>query len=429
MGGDAGKAGSGDGANKAPFEPGTALRQVRRVVAPTGEDESLRRVRQLGKVRTEEVEHDGRGIVGEQGSPISEPGGEVHRDGCRARPGGREAASRYSAPFVLAALAVSSRDWLLATLEETSADGAPRRIGMRQVAGIREMFALFQEMDVMRGGGHARVALVEYMNSYVMPLVRRDHDPQVQRALYEAAAEQAYLVGRMAYDDGEHGLAQRYLIQALRLSQESGNAVLGAHILAGMSDQANLLGHPQEAVALARSGRWGITVGDSPACFADLLVLESRALAQLGEDAQATQAVAKFERVFSQVSHENEPEWARFIDRAYVFGEAACTFRDLGRTDESERFATESVTAARAQNRARRGALSQAVLAVGDLQRGEVEAAAARASQVVTMATTVNSTRCIEAVEDLQSRLKPFRHLDEVKSFEQRSRHLLGLAA
>jgi hypothetical protein len=84
---------------------------------------------------------------------------------------------------------------------------------MRQINGIRGMFKIMQEMDVMRGGGHARVALVEYLSGYVLPLVRRQHEQQaVQLALYEAAAEQAYLVGWMAYDDGQHGLAQRYLI-------------------------------------------------------------------------------------------------------------------------------------------------------------------------------------------------------------------------
>ncbi|GHJ49886.1 hypothetical protein Cs7R123_72280 [Catellatospora sp. TT07R-123] len=333
------------------------------------------------------------------------------------------------APFVLSALALSSRDWLLATLDGQSSDAGPRRIGMEQVAGIRDMFALFQEMDVMRGGGHARVALVEYMNSYVMPLVRRDHGPQVQTALYEAAAEQAYLVGWMAYDDGEHGLAQRYLIQALRLSQAAGNAVLGAHVLAGMSDQANLLGHAAEAVALARSGRRGISASDSPACYADLLVLESRALASLGERAQARTAVRGFEEVYAQVVPDNEPEWARFIDRAYVYGEMAYTMRDLGELDELDRFATESVTAAGQQNRARRGALSQAVLASGRLQRGDAEAAAAKASEVVRMTATVSSSRCVEAVRDLGRRLGPYRDLGEVQAFEQRARHMLGLAA
>ncbi|WP_245572412.1 hypothetical protein [Actinokineospora enzanensis] len=333
------------------------------------------------------------------------------------------------APFVLAALAAPSRNWLISTLEETADERGPRAVGMRQVAGIREMFALFQEMDVMRGGGHARTALIEYMNSYVMPLTRKQHPEPVQRAIHESAAEQAYLVGWMAYDDGQHGLAQRYLIQALRLAEASGNSVLGAHVLAGMSDQANLLGHHDEALNLARAGRSGITIADSPACFADLCVLESRAHASLGDSRAALSSAVKAEEVFGQVESDNEPEWARFIDLPYVFGELAHTFRDLRMPAESERFAAESASAADSQGRARRGALSHAALAVGALERNDVETAAARALTVVDLAGSVNSWRAIETVRDLQHRLAPFATTPEVATFNDRARQVLGLAA
>ncbi|MEH1013698.1 hypothetical protein V6U90_11390 [Micromonospora sp. CPCC 206060] len=333
------------------------------------------------------------------------------------------------APFVLAALGAPSRDWLLSTLDETSTERGPRQVGMRQVAGIREMFALFQDMDVMRGGGHARTALVEYMQSYVLPLLKREHEPAVQQALYEAAAEQSYLVGWMAYDDGEHGLAQRYLIQALRLAQAANSAALGAHVLAGMSDQANLLGYPREALMLARAGRRGVTDADSPACIADLHILEARALAALGESTAAAASVAKAEQVFGRVVHENEPAWAKFIDAPYVFGEAAHCFRDLGQTAEIERFANESAAGARRQGRARRGALSEAALSIAELGRANVEAAASRATRVVDLAASVNSSRAIETVRDLQRRLKPYGNLSEVRHFNARAGELLGLAA
>ncbi len=332
------------------------------------------------------------------------------------------------APFVLAALAAPSRDWLLATLEETSDERGPRKVGMRQIAGIREMFALFQEMDVMRGGGHARTALVEYIDSYVMPLVKRDHgSEEIQRALYEVAAEQVYLVGWMAYDDGQHGLAQRYLIQSLRLAQASGKSILGAHVLAGMSDQANLLGHPREALMLARAGRRGITLGDSPACLADLHILEGRALARLGETRAAVDAVVKAERTMQFVVPENEPEWARFIDVAYVFGEAGHCFRDLGQSAEIDRFASESAAVAQQQGRARRSALSHTALAISQLNQGGVEAAAATGVLVVDLASSVNSSRCIEAVHDLQRRLRPYS-IPEVQHFNTYTRDHLGIA-
>jgi hypothetical protein len=335
-----------------------------------------------------------------------------------------------AAPFVLAALASPSRDWLLASLDGGLDDRGPRKVGMTQIEGIREMFRLFQEMDVMRGGGHARVALVEYMNSYVMPLVRRDHSPDVQLALYEAAAEQAYLVGWMAYDDGQHGLAQRYLIQSLRLAEASQNTVLGAHVLAGMSDQANLLGYPHEAYMLARAGQRAITIEDSPACLADLQILEARALAALpGQSAEAAQAIARAERTFAQVVPDNEPEWARFIDRAYLFGEAAHCFRDIGDPGQISRFAAESAAEAGRQKRARRGALSEAALAVADLQDSQVEAAATRGVKVVRLARQVNSSRCVETVRDLKRRLAPYHKVPEVREFQYEADQLLAPAA
>ncbi|QVI24508.1 hypothetical protein KHQ06_18355 [Nocardia tengchongensis] len=336
---------------------------------------------------------------------------------------------QFSAPFILAALAAPSRDWLLATFEETVSDRGARAIGMNQVAGIRNMFSLFQEMDVMRGGGHARTALISYMNSTVIPLIRREHEPDVQKALYDAAAEQAYLIGWMAYDDGEHGLAQRYLIQALRLSQAAENPVLGAHVLAGMADQANLLGYSHEAVALARAGLHGIGPEASPACYADLGILEARALARLGDATAATKAIGRAERVFDSVDHESEPEWARFIDRAYFFGEAANVFRDLNQPNEIDRFAGMSIEDCLQQRRARRGGLSQAAVAAAHIQRNEIEAAAERGRIVIRLTTTVNSSRCLEAVTDLQRKLKPFATIPQVQEFNQDASNMLGLVA
>jgi hypothetical protein len=333
------------------------------------------------------------------------------------------------APFVLAALAVPSRNWLLASLDELSDDRGTRQVGMGQVDGIRQMFRLFQEMDVMRGGGHGRVALIAYMNNYVLPLVKRERRAEpVQNALYEAAAEQAYLVGWMAYDDGQHGLAQRYLIQSLRLAQASGSAALGAHVLAGMADQAILLGYPREALMLARAGQRGITADDSPACLADLQVLEARAHATLGDSPAASRAVARAERTFTKVVPENEPEWARFIDPAYLFGEAANAFRDLGEPAQVDRFGGDSARDAKRQGRARRGALTTAALAVADLQRGEVESAAARGMQVVDLAAMVQSSRTVETVRDLRRRLSRFAGIPAVDAFTTRAKLSLGLS-
>ncbi|HEY4939683.1 MAG TPA: transcriptional regulator, partial [Actinomycetota bacterium] len=171
-----------------------------------------------------------------------------------------------TALFAVAASIGPSRDWLLATLEE--ATSPTRKVTSDQIEAIRRMFGFFQELDVMRGGGHARQQLAAYLTSTVTPLLRsNDASTDAGRALYEAGAEQLYLIGWMAFDDGEHVLAQRYLIQALRLSHEARRPELGAHVLAGLSDQATLTGHPDQGLQLARAGRAGLRHGRSPACL------------------------------------------------------------------------------------------------------------------------------------------------------------------
>jgi transcriptional regulator with XRE-family HTH domain len=309
-----------------------------------------------------------------------------------------------SAMFSVGLSIAPSRDWLVSTIEDATAPTG--RVGAGQVDAIRRTFGLFQEMDVMRGGGHARHQLAAYVTTVITPLLR-DNDATTQggRLLYEAGAEQLYLLGWMAYDDGQHVLAQRYLLQALRLAQESHRPALGAHILAGLSDQATLTGHPDHALQLARAGRAGLRGVESPACLADLWALQARAEAALGDEAAAVRSVIKSETHAAEIDSEVEPEWAKFIDSAYLNGEYAHAFRDLDRSAESTAFARRSADAAAEQHRARRGSLAHATLARAALLDHDLEAAGEAAMTTAHLAATVHSIRSADAVDDLRRRL------------------------
>ncbi|WP_329133631.1 transcriptional regulator [Streptomyces sp. NBC_01476] len=331
-----------------------------------------------------------------------------------------------AAPFAAVAAVGPSRDWLLNTLDQQPDPGP--RVRLEDVVAVRNMFGEFQRMDVLQGGGTGRLILAEYMNQHVFPLLRRTYTDEVRRALCEAAAEQTYLLGWMAYDNGEHGIAQRYLVQSLRLSEESHNAALGAHVLAGMADQATLLGNPEEGRRLAQAGRAGLAKGTSPACLADLWALEARALAKLGDKTSAAHAVVQSEAAFSRVHLDHEQEWAAFIDPAYLHGEHANTFRDLDDADAAEQHARQSIDHARAQRRARRGAMSQAALAATHLQRGDLEAAHAVGLRTLFLSRQVKSSRCVEAIQDLQRRMQPFGKHRLVADFNDRAREFAAAA-
>jgi hypothetical protein len=66
------------------------------------------------------------------------------------------------------------------------------------------------------------------------------------------------------------------------------------------------------------------------------------------------------------------------------------------------------------------GVLSHAALAVSALNRNDVETAALTDIHVVDLAGSVNSSRCIEAVRDLQRPLRPCTSVSEVQQFSAR---------
>ncbi|ANH92550.1 MULTISPECIES: hypothetical protein [unclassified Streptomyces] len=331
-----------------------------------------------------------------------------------------------AAPFAAVAGVGPSRDWLLNTLDQEPVEGP--RVRLEDVSAVKNMFTTFQRMDIFQGGGSGRLVLADYMNAHVYPLLRRAHAEDVRRALCEAAAEQTYLLGWMAYDNGEQSVAQRYLIQSLRLAEESRNPALGAHVLAGMADQATLLGNPSEGRRLAQAGRQGLSRTTSAACLADLWCLEARALALLGEKAAAAHAVTQSERAYEHVDPDGEPDWAEFIDPAYLHGEHANTFRDLGDAASAEEHARRSIGHAHLQKRARRGAMSHAALAVSHLQRRDLEAAHAAGVRTLKLAGQVKSSRAVEAVGDLQRRMRPFGQHRLVADFTERARELAAAA-
>lgn len=316
-------------------------------------------------------------------------------------------------PFTAVAGIEPSRRWLLNTLDQEDGNGGAepsgtRRVRIEDVTSVRNMFAAFQDIDVMQGGGTGRKALMEYMNQHVYPLLRRTFDEEVHRALCAAVCEQTYLLGWMEYDDGNHSAAQRFLIQSLRLAEESRDAALGAHVLAGMADQATLTGNPEEGRRLAQTGRHGLARVQSPACLADLWVLEARALALLGDKTGTARAVAASERAFARAGTEKKPTWAKFIDGAYIHGEMANAFRDLNQPENAAEHARRSIDYARQQGRARRGAMSQAALAVSHLQRRDLESAHAASVKTIDLARRVKSSRAVEALHDVQRRMVPF---------------------
>ena len=126
--------------------------------------------------------------------------------------------------------------------------GVPQMRQPRSPRGTATVDAnAFAKVDVSR-------RCVPSNDSDVTEMINGRYDAATGRTLLSAAAEATRLAGWASYDAGIHGLAQRYLVQALRLAAVAGDRALGAEILAAMSHQAAYLRSSSEAVDLG-SGR------------------------------------------------------------------------------------------------------------------------------------------------------------------------------
>jgi hypothetical protein len=332
-------------------------------------------------------------------------------------------------PYVATALLDPQRQWLLWLLEDEQAPRLAVVAGSGPVDQVQAMIEMFDEMDNRFGGGGVRASVVHYLSTELTPMLQQRNLPTHQRRLlYTSAAKLAAMAGWCSYDSADYGLAQRYMIQALRLCAEGGDRVLGGQILAGMSHLATSLGNPAEGVSLARAGIATAKSAGSPLGLMRLHAMASRGYAVLGDSRRATASLVEADKELegSRGPVEESP-WVRFLDHHYLEAEAALVHRDLGEAAQAGRLALASVEAN--GDRRRRQAISRSVLATAFLQQNKLDEAVGTASNAVDLLAGVHSERSVQALRDFRTRLAPHRDETVVREFERKARPLLGAAA
>ncbi|MDX6355772.1 MAG: hypothetical protein QOF98_2675, partial [Streptomyces sp.] len=275
---------------------------------------------------------------------------------------------------------------------------ARQRVGAGDIAAVRAVGDLFRSLDHAYGGGHARQALVRYLEHEAEPMLRGSYGEALGRRLFASVADLTRLAGWTSYDIGAHGLAQRYFVQALRLAQAAGDRVYGGYVLVTMSRQAVYLGHGREAVQLARVAQQGIGTGAPAAVQALLHAAEARGHGLLGEARACTAALARSERALSAARGGDElPGWARFFDEAQLADEFGHCHRDLHQWRPAAQHAERSLQL-RSPAYARSRLFCRTVLACARLGLGELDAACAHGLEAARQAADMRSTRAAEYV-------------------------------
>ncbi|GAA2443373.1 hypothetical protein GCM10010405_28620 [Streptomyces macrosporus] len=358
--------------------------------------------------------------------------------------------------FTPAGLVVPSRDWLIGRPDERVARGEPapeaprvppqgrgpaavpppragqaarververgpgQRVTAGDIAALRSVGELFRTLDHAYGGGHARQALVRYLEHEAEPMLRGTYGEQTGRRLFAAVADLTRLAGWTAYDIAAHGLAQRYFVQALRLSQAAGDRAYGSYVLVTMSRQAVYLGHGREAVQLARVAQQGVGSSVPPVVQALLHAVEARGHGVLGEVRACAASLARAERALEQARPGDEvPHWARFFDEAQLADEFGHCHRDLQQYRAAAQHAERSLQL-RGAGYVRSRLFCKVVLATARLGLGDVEQACALAAEAAQQAAEMRSVRAHEYVKDFERRLEPYRDATPVRTYRER---------
>jgi transcriptional regulator with XRE-family HTH domain len=290
--------------------------------------------------------------------------------------------------------------WLVSPPEEqVQRDTGPEWVGHSDIDAVRTMQSSLKAIDDAHGGGVALPMAVEYLRGEVAPLLHGRYSDTVGRALLSATAEFTLGVGWMAYDAGKHGLAQRYMTQALRMSHAAKDRAFGGRILAAMSHQALHLGDVRHGLDFACAARAGTQGAVTATTAAMLAAMEACAHAARGDASLCLRALTDAERAFERSNPSEDPPWVDF-DEGGLTGHLARSFRDLNRPHEAEQFAVRSIQLCRPTH-LRTRVQRYAILASANAQQGDLESACAVGRQALVEMGRLRSKRTLDDVARL----------------------------
>jgi hypothetical protein len=203
----------------------------------------------------------------------------------------------------------------------------------------------------------------------------------------------------MAYDAGKHGLAQRYMAKALRMSHAANDRAFGGRILAAMSHQALHLGDVRHGLDFACAARAGTQGAITATTAAMLAAMEACAHAARGDASPCLRALTEAECAFERSNPSEDPLWIDF-DEGGLAGHLARSFRDLNRSREAEQFALRSIQLCRPTH-LRTRVQRYAILAGAHAQQGDLEGACVVGRQALVEMGRLRSKRTLDDVARL----------------------------
>ncbi|WP_328666296.1 hypothetical protein OG905_04510 [Streptomyces sp. NBC_00322] len=299
--------------------------------------------------------------------------------------------------------------------------------GEGEIQAVREMTTLFTAVDERHGGGHGRSAVVQYLVSDVATLCRSRFRTEAQKQqMLSAAACVAYLAGWKAYDAGEAGLAQRYYLQALKLTREAGQDLHTAFVLRVLAHHGLETGRGEHTLDLIDAALRLVKDRTDPATESLYVITRARALAMAGRSREAVAEAARAARLVDGADESEMPFWAALWGSAgaCVGTHTAKSAELLGNYDIAERHFSRAVWSTSGHSYQRITALSLAHAGSMQCRQGHVERACTTWRRALELMDGVRSARVVRAARTMRRDLAPFAHRGSraAVDFDERAR-------
>lgn len=311
----------------------------------------------------------------------------------------------------------------------STADGHAGRCERRDLDELREFADQARAWDAMYGGGDWRMnAATDCLRERVGPLLAGPHTEPIARELFAITAELGRVTGWSAFDAGQGGLAQRHLIQSLRLARAGGNIEVGTYVLTTMALHSVLEGAPELALDMVEGAfARGKHAAAAPRVLAFAKLVEARAHGRLGDETSAGSALSRAEKLLDRIRPDTpDPAWISYVTASRLAADATEIFRDLGNPRAVIRW-NKQVTDMSEDHHPRAVGLRLAVVATAACHLRDLDQTLATGHQALELLGKVNSARGRSYLRAIVDAMTPWQGDTRVQEFTEHVEQLQAL--
>lgn len=284
-----------------------------------------------------------------------------------------------------------------------AAADSPPRLGDDHVRSVQSVIDGFERADAAMGGNelctfamtlHQRVSRWERDCAY---------DHRVGHALQSVLGELECWIGWFALDAERRPESRRYLHEAILRARLQDDPRLEVRAMATMALLVRP-SHPQESLHCAEAARRISTGWATPRIMTLLNLRAALANAALGDVSGFHREMAKALNTFDSGSHEDDPEYIKFVTRVEVGTTEAQAYVELGQAGKAAK--AYGALVASPDPTYRRNQVGCSVLhARAVFLQGDIEESSQLALEVLSAVATLQSKRTTKRFASLRDRL------------------------